>query len=367
MRFSLLLTVAITVGLLTGCNTFTRPEIPIAKPGGSSHQIQKRVRLLEENWARQVRIAEIAQPLLIANSDLCGSRVTWDIGIQWITFNDLDDPIDKGAGLEIGVTEYPFLTGVIPGSPAFDAGLRPGDTLQAIDGVSLDEDLWTFERQRVFATTGQNRYRSHFRRMVQNASRDGVVSIEYQRENARHSTELSPIQRCDFNVFVLAYLDLASQVSPTQDILISSGLYIFARSDSDLQSIVAHELAHVMAKHRPRTSTEKHLAKGHEMLGHAMIDGMETRNSELVFSHPTSPRTYTRSPELEADSLAMYLLARAEIDVSKYIDFWMRIPAETPLDHTHVQDRVRTDNMKAMYREIQKKIDTGLPLVPNEN
>ncbi|MCY3884174.1 MAG: M48 family metallopeptidase [Gammaproteobacteria bacterium] len=361
------LAIATIAILLSGCVTIPRPEIPLAEPGGSTRQIEKRVRLLEENWSRQARIAGIAQPILTANSDLCGSRVIWDVGVQWITLNDLDDPIDKSAGLEIGVTEYPYVTGVTPGSPAFAAGLRSGDTLRAIDGDSLNKDLWTFERQRTYATTGRNRYRSHLESVVQNASRDGAVSIEYQRESTHYTIELSPIRRCDYNVFVLAYLDLASQISPTQDILISSGLYSYAQSDSDLQSIVAHELAHVLAKHRPRTSTEQHLARGHEMLGQAMIDGMETRNSEVVFSNPTSPRTYGRRLELEADSLAMYLLARAEIEPSKYIDFWKRIPAETPLVHTHVVDKVRTDNLEAAHREIQKKIDAGLPLIPNES
>ncbi len=63
----------------------------------------------------------------------------------------------------------------------------------------------------------------------------------------------------------------------------------------------------------------------------------------------------------------MYLMARAEIEPNKYIDFWKRLPAETPLVHTHVVNSVRTQNMEDTHHKILNKIHDDLPLLPNEN
>ena len=76
---------------------------------------------------------------------------------------------------------------------------------------------------------------------------------------------------------------------------------------------------------------------------------------------------YRHILELEADYLAMYLLARSGIDAGGYPDFWQRISPSTQFAKVHVMEEGRIENMKAVQEEIDRKLKSNLPLEPTRD
>ncbi len=85
-----------------------------------------------------------------------------------------------------------------------------------------------------------------------------------------------------------------------------------------------------------------------------------------IFSHQNNP-PYRHVLEKQADYLAMYMLARANIDVSDIDIFWERIPTDSHLMEIHVTEEGRIDNMMAIQEELKQKIEAGSTLSPSKD
>ena len=360
---------ALPIIFLIGCATPFVTAPSEADLQRQREELEAQVQLFQNKWNRQDHIGGLAYPILAANSDLCGSKVVNDIGIRWTTLNDLSETIQRIAAITLGVSQYPYLTVVIPGSPADIAGLRQGDVLSSINGVALREDrksIWSGH------VNGVRYYRWQFNRILKKAERDGSpITIEYHRENELHVTEIQPASRCDYEVFVFEHVKVASY-SEGRAILISSGLYEFAQSDRELQTIIGHELAHRIAGHKARVSTGETIARGVDFvlnaldaIGTALSGDPIDENPDSIFSNPNAPKSHRHAHELEADYLGMYLLARAGIDVTENAKFWVRVPNDSPLLYTHTHKEGRMENMTTTLQEISKKMDASVPLDPN--
>ena len=362
---------ALPIIFLIGCATPLVTAPSAADLEREREALEAQVQLFQNKWERQIHIGGLAYPILTANSDLCGSKVANDMGILWTTLNDLSETIQRSAAQTLGVSQYPYLTVVIPGSPADIAGLRQGDVLSSINDVAVREDrksMWSGH------VNGVRHYRWQFNRILNKALRDGSpIKIEYQRENELHATEIQPTSRCDYDVIVFDHEYVASN-SEGRAIFISSGLYEFAQSDRELRTIIAHELAHRIDGHKARVSTGESIARGVDLVLGVLgaIDAVVSgdQHSDIpnsIFSNPNAAQSYRHAHELEADYLGMYLLARAGIDVSENAKFWTRVPTDSPLSYTHAHEEGRMANMTSTLQEISKKMDANVPLDPNSS
>lgn len=365
---------SLPVILLVGC--YSAPVFLPTPEDQKTNKAQSElwIQAFNENAEKQAHIAGLAYPLLVANSDLCGSNVVNDIGIQWIVFNDIVGVVGRFAAINLGISHNPYLTVVTPGSPAAKAGLQEGDTLLSLNGSRIGKD-----RNWVAWVDNTRLYRWRFNRFLNRAlSQRSSITVQYRRGTEIFQTDIQPVRRCDFDVFVIEYSFPASKtdgvavsysefnplnsISYGGTILISSGLYEWAQTDRELQMFIAHELAHEIVGHRVHAT--KWLIRV-EPLKRAGLLGDFGRGGLLNFPHPTTPRRYDQTQEQDADYLAMYLLARATIDVSEYANIWTLIPDDAPIMDTHGTLENRRKVIESTLVEIEGKMDADLPLDPN--
>jgi len=180
---------------------------------------------------------------------------------------------------------------VVPGSAAESAGLQAGDAILAIDGrdtASLRASPDAPVRDAVFD-------------LLANHASAEPLYLRIARAGTAFDVTLPSNAGCRALVEILAE-DRVIARSDGRVIQVSYGL-ASQTSDHGLAAIFAHELAHAVLEHRRRLS-EAGVSKG--FLGE--IGGDQRRNRQM---------------EVEADRLAVHLLANADLDPQIAPRFWL--------------------------------------------
>lgn len=147
---------------------------------------------------------------------------------------------------------------------------------------------------------------------------------------------------------------------------INSGLFLRAESESELASVMAHEIAHVAARHGTKRAT-----KG-QVLNLATIPlifmggwtGFGIRQA-AGFAIPITFLRFGRKAEAEADFLGLQYLYKAGYDPTSFIDFFEKMKADekrkpgtmSKLFSSHPPHGAR-------ITKVQKLIDELLPNKP---
>ncbi len=154
----------------------------------------------------------------------------------------------------------------------------------------------------------------------------------------------------DFHFFVVQDPNINAFAGPGGYIGVNSGLILAAESESELASVIAHEIAHV---------TQRHLARAFEAADKlsvpaaaALIAGilLSTQNSQLGQAALTAAQAgvaqtqinFTRSNEEEADRIGVQTLARAGFDPRAMPAFFERLQQATRYSGSNLPDYLRT-------------------------
>lgn len=188
-----------------------------------------------------------------------------------------------------------FVAAVAERSPAFAAGLRPGHTVFAIDGVPL-------------ATIPLSANGSYARMAAIESAMphwldDGEITISVASTTTTIIVPVKSAPACAsiFQVKASAKFGAAADGRYVQ---IDAPLVDFAGEDDELAAVLAHELAHNILRHRARLD-----AAG---IDRGLLQEFG-RNARL-----------TQTTETEADRLSVWLLAGAGYDPLAAVRFWTR-------------------------------------------
>lgn len=118
-------------------------------------------------------------------------------------------------------------------------------------------------------------------------------------------------------------------------VAVHSGLVLITESESELASVLAHEISHVTQRHLARQLAEQEISTpltaaaliGSIILataGGAPVAGIAAVNASAAMSIQNSIN-FTRSNETEADRIGMQTLARSDFDVSAMVRFMQRL------------------------------------------
>jgi predicted Zn-dependent protease len=244
------------------------------------------------------------------------------------------------AAATFGLGADPAVMLVVPGSAAARAGLQAGDSIQSIAGKS-------FPARAAGKKGNYARVREIEEHLLESLAA-GPVPVDYVRAGVRRTAVLEPEPGCLSRVQISVSPERNAKADGTYA-QVTSGIVNFARSDDELALVIAHEMAHNILGHRLRLKEQK-VSRG------------------LLKSIDGSARKI-RSTEVEADYLALYMLARAGYDIGAAPGFWQRYGPNSLLaifsDGTHPGRSTRVAAAEATIREIRKKQQQGSPLTPS--
>lgn len=234
---------------------------------------------------QDTRLAAVAERMLSANSGLCAQSMP----LTGMVLHSRDQ-------YRPGVAGDAFANGpiavaaVLPDSPAAAAGIAPGDALAAIGD----------QRTSGLESEGEAPLRDSAFAALAALPGDSPLALTIVRGGGERAVTLAPRPGCRALVEIRAESDLNAR-SDGRVIQVNYGLAA-AASDEELAVVFAHELAHLVLEHRRRLS----------------VAGVE----KGFFGEFGKNRRLNRQVEVEADRMAVHLLANAGYDPAVAPAFW---------------------------------------------
>lgn len=245
--------------------------------------VETPIRMLElPGHDADARIARITLLLVSAGRQRC-PVLEPNLGLLFQYLSQFNLADRAGMVAAQALDRGPGVIAVVPGGPGAAAGIRAGDVLLAVDGVSMPSEPGL--AQPFHAA----RARAHADAVHDLLTRAGTgpLAMTVLRDGTEISVRLQPRSTCPSEVH-LAQSDQRNAFADGRHVFLTTGLLARFANDDEIAFVIAHELAH-------------------NILGHAAI----LRRAKV--EHGLS-RQIVRQTEHDADALAGDLLLDAGFD-----------------------------------------------------
>lgn len=261
--------------------------------------------ILSQYQALNERLESVAYRLQSGNADLC-PRTTFSVGFTVHNVFDYPEDLQIIAREFLSVSENISIRTVGQNTPANRAGLQPGDEIVQIDRHAIPN-----------GPTAMTLYRA----AVKQALEEEQPTITIRRDGEILSKTLSSELICDYPV-TLFFSEQVNGHTDGKEIWITSELIRATPRDTDLALVVAHEMAHAVAGHMTKLPT--------------------------------------KALELQADRMALIMLARSGFDISEVSAHWEQT-LHPEMDHsrTHPTSAERLENAHKTENAILRAQEKG--------
>jgi Zn-dependent protease with chaperone function len=335
--------------------------IPHARAGLFSSPEEDAEELEQNKTALQLeidgirRVQRVLFPLLKAATALCGSDAAWSYGFGFASRDRFKGDLRRVAPL-IGYDKFASVLYVAEASPAMVAGLREGDVVTAIDNRRVDD--------------GSDAYEDAERQIARLAEKGGPVSLAIRRNDELLAFTLEPVKVCNYKLEFIRH-SAANAATSGWTLYATNGLLDFTRDDTELASVMSHEIAHSLMSHVKKRF-------GNALIGTAADLALQVAAGPLggLFVAAIKPgaqigaRAHSQGFELEADYVGLYIMALAGYRTDSTAMLWRRFAVEYPQFiegsywGTHPSSPLRMLLLEETAREINNKIIVGEPLLP---
>ena len=278
------------------------------------------------------RVADTAWRIASRNADTC-PKLWAALGVSLHHVSQYAPAYRAAAQAAFGLDEtYPSLLAVAEGSPASAAGLKPNDTLRAVNGA----DLASTSKKQITAASYDAVSAAMAALEALPEQKVAILSIE--RGGQRLEISVTPQNVCRSRV-ELAPGNAVNANANGLVAQISGRLVNWVGSDDELALVIAHEMAHNLLDH-PKRLNEKSVLSG------------------LATSVGLAGKAQ-RQMELEADRVGIIMAAGAGYNYKIAPDFWARLNSNSPLASflatTHPTTRARRENAQRVVDDLDVK------------
>lgn len=144
---------------------------------------------------------------------------------------------------------------------------------------------------------------------------------------------------------------------------VNSGLIKLAESEAELAGVMAHEIAHVAARHGTRNATRAQLVQ-YATIPLLFIGGWAGYGIQQAanFAIPMTMLKFSRDFERQADFLGVQYLYNSGYDPTSMVEFFERLHAMRKRDKSAIAKAFSSHPMTgSRIRDVQKTIDRILP------
>jgi hypothetical protein len=291
---------------LSGCTT---ARFGVGKP---SSLLSKNDRVVDLTWT-----------LFLAASEFCPFDVEPAYGFSLERQHD-------GGNVHPPATSTLVISAVVPGLPAQRQGLPVGAVVLAVN----DEPVEQLDPEEV----------------LKKAKRAALAKIEPLSVRVRYNGRveefnLESVRVCRYEVAIID-ADTINAYSDGRRITLTRGVLEFVSNDDELSFVLAHEIAHNILQHPAVFKFNQTLESFLRAVG-PESDGSKSLEARQGF-------------EIEADKLALYIMARAGRDLEAALSLMARLNAREPdfeprtYSGAHPPTRTRWGMMEETIREIEK-------------
>lgn len=264
--------------------------------------------VLSEYLNLNERLARVAAPLRLKNAKLC-PRTRRDPGFTLHRLDDYPPVLRPMAESFLGIkSDGLYVRAVRPETSAAKAHVKPGDQILAVNAnpISNEPLMETYNRA-----------------VLRNGFESVLSKVQIGTKSGREFlARIRPKTACDIPAKVVFSNDVNGHTDG-KEVLITSALMRAVPDDTNLALVIAHEMSHVIAGHFKQVPSQ--------------------------------------TLELDADRMALVLMARAGYDIEAAVGFWER--AVHPHDggqnsqSSHPSTQARYKNFQSELKRIMRHGD----------
>ncbi|MDJ0947965.1 MAG: M48 family metallopeptidase [Alphaproteobacteria bacterium] len=353
----------LALGLYACTPTTLAPEVTSAEEEQEIREQQKLV--IDRRIQDGARVRQAGFPLLRDAVDYCGDKTAPRHGFLARTAADFDKD-ERALATELyGLGELPKVLSVAKGAPADQAGLLVGDVIVAIDGRRLSS------ASAGSAYTPPNT-RERMDELIDKAAYQ-PLTFRVEREDSIDGSAIqivsTPAKVCDYE-FSVKVDDSVNAFADGKRIILTTGMLRFIETESELDAVLAHELAHNAMGHVDARMTNAAIGSGvglaFDIL--AAVAGVNTQGGFSKIGANIGGGAFSQSFEAEADYVGLYIMAQADKDYQDAPRLWRRMATANPDSIVHASTHPTTAErfvaLKKAIAEIDRKKEAGEPLKP---
>ena len=304
--------------------------------------------MLRDIVAQQDRLYRVAAPLLVNNTELCKGNARNLLGFTAKSKYSFSDELSDAAQQLYGMDDRLQVMGVLAGSGAARAGIRVGDKLSMVEGKPLPPGV-----------DGERQAATMLAPLITSGASARLTMV---RNGAPVQVTVPFTRACAYSI-ELGNADNVNAYNDGRRVLLTRGMMNFAASDNELAYVLAKEMAHNSLNHARVQRTTGTAG--------AIIDNLiRIRPDMTTMAGMSGMKPMPQTMDAAADTLSLYMVARAGYDIDAAPRFWERLASQYPpgmlnaYTALHPATSYRLSVMDKILADVKGKQAGRQPLLP---